>query len=111
VLFFRFLFALLFVLNLLPFFVIFVCFVVKHFILVRAFDVIYDQLILTYHPFPPCTYTKITGGGVMFRRKRLTGLICFFIGVGMIVQFMMPAWGFLIASALIILGFWYVFAR
>ena len=45
----------------------------------------------------------------MFRRKRLMGLIFFFIGIGMIVQFMMPGWGFLIASALIILGFWYVF--
>ena len=45
------------------------------------------------------------------RRRRLMGLIFFFIGVGMIVQFMMPTWGFIIASALIILGFWYVFAR
>jgi hypothetical protein len=43
------------------------------------------------------------------RRKRLMGLILFFIGIGMIVQFMMPTWGFLIAAALIILGFWYVF--
>ena len=47
----------------------------------------------------------------MFRKKRLMGLICFFIGVGMIVQFMMPGWGFLIASALIIMGFWHVFVR
>ena len=39
------------------------------------------------------------------------GLIFFFIGIGMIIQFMMPTWGFLIAAALIVLGFWYVFAR
>jgi len=47
----------------------------------------------------------------MLRNKRLMGLIFFFLGVGMIVQFMMPGWGFLMASALIIMGFWYVFAR
>ncbi|MCL2570836.1 MAG: hypothetical protein FWE11_00385 [Defluviitaleaceae bacterium] len=47
----------------------------------------------------------------MFRKKRLIGLICFFVGVGMIIQFMMPTWGFLLAAALIIMGFWYVFAR
>jgi hypothetical protein len=45
------------------------------------------------------------------RKRRLLGLILFFIGVGMIVQFMMPTWGFILASALIIIGFWYVFAR
>jgi len=58
-------------------------------------------------------YTRYTfkGAAGMFRKKRLIGLILFFIGVGMIVQFMMPGWGFLIASALIIMGFWYVFAR
>ncbi|MCL2188647.1 MAG: hypothetical protein FWC16_04915 [Defluviitaleaceae bacterium] len=43
------------------------------------------------------------------RRRRLLGFVLFFIGVGMIVQFMMPTWGFIIAAALIILGFWYVF--
>jgi len=48
---------------------------------------------------------------IMFRKKRLMGLIFFFVGVGMIVQFMMPGWGFLIASALIIMGFWHVFVR
>jgi len=47
----------------------------------------------------------------MCRRKRLLGLILFFIGVGMIVQFMMPTWGFIIAGLLIVAGFWYVFAR
>ncbi|MCL2364726.1 MAG: hypothetical protein FWC71_08695 [Defluviitaleaceae bacterium] len=47
----------------------------------------------------------------MFRRKRLMGLVLFFIGVGMIMQFMMPTWGFVVAGALVILGFWYVFAR
>ena len=47
----------------------------------------------------------------MCRKKRLMGLIFFFVGVGMIVQFMMPGWGFLIASALIIMGFWHVFVR
>ena len=47
----------------------------------------------------------------MFMKKRLMGLIFFFIGVGMIIQFMMPGWGFLIAAALIIMGFWHVFAR
>ena len=47
----------------------------------------------------------------MFMKKRLIGLISFFIGVGMIIQFMMPTWGFLIAAALIVIGFWYVFAR
>jgi hypothetical protein len=47
----------------------------------------------------------------MFRKRRLCGMIFFFIGLGMILQFMMPAWGFLFAMALIILGFWYVFAR
>jgi len=47
----------------------------------------------------------------MLRNKRLMGLILFFVGVGMIVQFMMPGWGFLLASALIIMGFWHVFAR
>ena len=47
----------------------------------------------------------------MTRKKRLMGLILFFVGVGMIIQFMMPAWGFLFASGLLIMGFWYVFAR
>jgi hypothetical protein len=47
----------------------------------------------------------------MFRKKRLLGLIFFFVGVGMVIQYMMPGWGFLLACALIILGFWYVFAR
>lgn len=47
----------------------------------------------------------------MFMKKRLMGLICFFIGIGMIIQFMMPGWGFLIAAALIVMGFWHVFAR
>jgi len=47
----------------------------------------------------------------MLRKKRLMGLIFFFVGVGMIIQYMMPGWGFLLAAALIILGFWYVFAR
>ncbi|MCL2373227.1 MAG: hypothetical protein FWC78_07470 [Defluviitaleaceae bacterium] len=47
----------------------------------------------------------------MFRRKRLLGMIFFFIGIGMIVQFMMPGWGFLFATGLIIMGFWHVFAR
>ncbi|MCL2216569.1 MAG: hypothetical protein FWB91_06055 [Defluviitaleaceae bacterium] len=47
----------------------------------------------------------------MLRKKRLMGLIFFFLGVGMIIQFMMPGWGFLIASALVIMGFWHVFAR
>jgi hypothetical protein len=53
----------------------------------------------------------LRGGMKMCRKKRLLGLIFFFVGVGMIIQFMMPGWGFLIASALVILGFWYVFAR
>jgi len=47
----------------------------------------------------------------MFRKKRLIGLILFFLGIGMIIQFMMPTWGFLLAAALIIAGFWHVFAR
>ena len=47
----------------------------------------------------------------MLCKKRLMGLVFFFIGVGMIVQVMMPTWGFIVAGALIILGFWYVFAR
>ncbi|MCL1884754.1 MAG: hypothetical protein FWF81_13505 [Defluviitaleaceae bacterium] len=47
----------------------------------------------------------------MLKKKRLMGLIFFFIGVGMIIQYMMPGWGFLIAAALVIMGFWYVFAR
>ena len=47
----------------------------------------------------------------MFMKKRLIGLIFFFIGIGMIVQFMMPTWGFIIAAALIVMGFWHVFAR
>ncbi|MCL2841777.1 MAG: hypothetical protein FWE05_13535 [Defluviitaleaceae bacterium] len=45
----------------------------------------------------------------MWRKKRLMGMIFFFLGVGMILQFMMPAWGFLMALALVMLGFWYVF--
>ncbi|MCL2047867.1 MAG: hypothetical protein FWG87_03975 [Defluviitaleaceae bacterium] len=45
----------------------------------------------------------------MLKKKRLMGLIFFFIGIGMIIQFMMPGWGFLIAAAMVILGFWYVF--
>jgi hypothetical protein len=53
----------------------------------------------------------VKGGCAMFKRKRLTGMILFFIGTGMLLQFMMPAWGFLLAAAFIILGFWYVFAR
>ena len=55
-------------------------------------------------------YLRLGGYG-MFRRKRLMGLVLFFIGVGMIMQFMMPTWGFVVAGALVILGFWYVFAR
>ena len=47
----------------------------------------------------------------MLRKKRLMGIIFFFVGTGMIIQYMMPGWGFLIAMALIILGFWYVFVR
>jgi len=47
----------------------------------------------------------------MFMKKRLMGLIFFFVGIGMIVQLMMPTWGFLIAAALIVMGFWHVFAR
>jgi len=65
--------------------------------------------------FKVCTYNVANddAGEVysMFRKKRLMGLILFFVGIGMIVQFMMPGWGFLLASALIIMGFWYVFAR
>ena len=59
-------------------------------------------------------YTKNStcrGGGDMLMKKRLIGLVFFFVGIGMIIQFMMPTWGFLIAAALIIMGFWYVFAR
>ncbi|MCL2577949.1 MAG: hypothetical protein FWE27_07865 [Defluviitaleaceae bacterium] len=47
----------------------------------------------------------------MLRKKRLMGMIFFFVGVGMVIQYMMPGWGFLLAAALIILGFWHVFAR
>ncbi len=47
----------------------------------------------------------------MLKRKRLMGMIFFFIGIGMIIQYMMPGWGFLFATALIVLGFWYVFCR
>jgi hypothetical protein len=47
----------------------------------------------------------------MLRKTRLLGTIFFFIGVGMIIQFMMPGWGFLLAMAFIVLGFWYVFVR
>jgi len=47
----------------------------------------------------------------MVHKKRLKGLVLFFVGVGMVIQFMMPGWGFLIAAALIIAGFWCVFTR
>jgi len=47
----------------------------------------------------------------MLRNKRLMGMIFFFMGVGMIIQHMMPSWGFLIATAMVILGFWYIFAK
>lgn len=45
----------------------------------------------------------------MRRKKGMLGAVLFFLGVGMVLQLMMPVWGFLIAAALIILGFWYVF--
>ncbi|MCL1878075.1 MAG: hypothetical protein FWF80_04390 [Defluviitaleaceae bacterium] len=46
------------------------------------------------------------------RCKRQTlGVIFFFIGVGMFLQFLMPWWGFLLASAFIVLGFWFAYAR
>jgi len=47
----------------------------------------------------------------VLRKKRTLGMICFFVGFGMLLQFLMPGWGFLIATALLILGFWCVFAR
>jgi hypothetical protein len=43
-------------------------------------------------------------------KKKMRGACAFFIGVGMILQFMMPAWGFLVAAGLCILGFWLVFS-
>jgi hypothetical protein len=44
-------------------------------------------------------------------KNKTRGLVLFFIGVGMFIQFMMPGWGFIIAAALCIAGFWMVFSR
>ncbi|MCL2356845.1 MAG: hypothetical protein FWC70_06785 [Defluviitaleaceae bacterium] len=44
-------------------------------------------------------------------RQHSLGTVLFFIGVGMFIQFLMPWWGFLLASVLVVLGFWFAYAR
>jgi hypothetical protein len=58
------------------------------------------------HTFKRLHSHRMKEGVHMLRRKRLMGIIFFFVGTGMIIQFMMPGWGFLLAMALIVLGFW-----
>ena len=50
-----------------------------------------------FHPFRP-------------HRHYTVGLVLFCIGIGMIIQLLMPpAWGFLLAAGLVIVGFWIAF--
>jgi hypothetical protein len=45
----------------------------------------------------------------MLKRKRFMGMVFFFMGIGMVFSYLMPAWGYILACMLIVAGFWYVF--
>ncbi len=45
----------------------------------------------------------------MLRRRRVMGMVFFFVGVGMVFAYLMPAWGYIVAFMLIVAGFWQVF--
>jgi hypothetical protein len=45
----------------------------------------------------------------MLKRRRFTGMVFFFMGIGMIFAYLMPGWGYILAFMLIVAGSWLVF--
>lgn len=38
--------------------------------------------------------------------KKLTGVVCLSMGIGMLLVLLVPGWGFIIAAFLAVFGFW-----
>ena len=49
------------------------------------------------------------GFGMRRRRRRIGGLILLTFGMGMTLGLMLNAWAFVIASLIVIAGFWMIF--
>ena len=49
------------------------------------------------------------GFGMRRRRRRIGGLILLTFGMGMAIGLLLNAWAFVIASLIIIAGFWMIF--
>lgn len=43
------------------------------------------------------------------RFRRLSGIVCMSMGLGMILVLLIPGWGYLAAAFLAIIGFWNLF--
>ena len=41
--------------------------------------------------------------------KKVSGLVLFSMGIGMILVILVPAWSFLVAALLVVAGFWLLF--
>ena len=41
--------------------------------------------------------------------KKVTGVICMSMGLGMLITLIIPGWGYVVAAFLAIVGFWNLF--
>ncbi len=56
-------------------------------------------------------YNSFKAKGVIFmlKNKRVMGLICLSMGIGMLTVIFLPWWGFIAAALLAVYGFWTLF--
>jgi len=54
-------------------------------------------------------YMVKRGGTLMLIRRRLGGLILMSMGVGMLLVLLLPGWGFILATGMVVGGFYIMF--